>query len=182
MYAVIETGGKQYRVQPGDVVAIEKLEGEVGGTIKFENVLLASKPVGDASTIWLGKPLLAGAIVQAEIVGQGRGEKVMIVKMKRRKQYRRTQGHRQCLTQVLVTEVTNGAGETATLSASDKKARLDGFYTQLKPKGLASTPKTLGSRKRLAAAAKTAAPTKAAASPSETAAPKKRVAKKAASK
>lgn len=176
MYAVIETGGKQYRVQPGDVVAIEKLDGEVGGTIKFENVLLASKPAGDTSQIWLGKPLLAGATVQAEIVGQGRGEKVMIVKMKRRKQYRRTQGHRQCLTQVLVTEVTNGAGESATLSASDKKAKLDGFYTQLKPKGPAMSPKTLGSRKRLAAAAKAAPAEKSAGA----AAPKKRVAKKTA--
>ena len=174
MYAVIETGGKQYRVQPGDVVAIEKLEGEVGVTLKFENVLLASKPSGDSSQIWVGKPLLTGATVQAEIVGQGRGEKVMIVKMKRRKQYRRTQGHRQFLTQVLVTEVTNGAGESATLSASDKKAKLAGFYTQLKPKGEAMTAKTLGSRKRLAAAAKAA--------PSSASAPKKRVAKKASAK
>ena len=93
-----------------------------------------------------------GAEVQGEIVGQGRGDKVMIVKMKRRKQYRRTQGHRQFQTQVLVTGLSNGSGETATLSAEQKKTTLSKFHSQLKAKGKAFSPKILGSRKRLAAA------------------------------
>jgi len=168
MYAVIETGGKQYRVAPGDLLQIEKLSGDAGSKIKFEQVLFASKGAADSAQIWLGKPYLNGASVEAEVVGQGRGEKVLIIKMKRRKQYRRTQGHRQEQTQLLVTSVANGAGETATLSAADKTAFLAKFHTNLKAKGPARTAKTLGSRKRMAAAAgaskKAAAPkaTKAA--------------------
>src|SRR5688500_6749361 len=106
MYAVIESGGKQYSVRPGEVVQIEKIEGEVGAATKFGSVLLAAKAAGDNTTIWLGKPALSGATVDGIIVGQGRGDKITIIKMKRRKQYRRTQGHRQNLTQVLVTGVS----------------------------------------------------------------------------
>lgn len=145
MYAVIHTGGKQYRVQPGDIVQIEKLEGEVGNPVSFERVLLVAKPNGEqAPQVWLGKPELSGARVSGEIVGQGRGDKILIIKMKRRKQYRRTQGHRQFLTQVLVTEVATGAGESAKLSDSDKKSRLAGFQSHLAAKGQAFTkPKWL---------------------------------------
>lgn len=150
MYAVIETGGKQYRVQPGDFIQIEKIEGDVGSSIKFDQVLFLSKPSSDSSQVWLGKPYVNGANVQAEIISQGRGEKILIVKMKRRKQYRRTQGHRQEQTQLIVTGVDNGAGEKAELAATDKQAKMKTFQTQLKPKGPASTPKTLGSRKRMA--------------------------------
>jgi large subunit ribosomal protein L21 len=180
MYAVIQTGGKQYRVAPGDIVQIEKIEGEVGSNVKFNEVLFCSKQGAENSQIWLGKPTLAGAAVEGEVVGQGRGEKLLLVKMKRRKQYRRTQGHRQYLTQVLVTGVSNGSGESATLSADDKKKKLSTFQSHLAPKGLAHTPKTLGSRKRLAAAGgKAAAP--AADAPKAEAA-KKAPAKKAPAK
>ena len=89
MYAVIQTGGKQYKVSPGEVVQVEKLEGEIGSATKFSEVLLVAKPGDSATTIWLGKPTLNGAIVDAQIVGQGRGNKEIIIKMKRRKQYRR---------------------------------------------------------------------------------------------
>jgi large subunit ribosomal protein L21 len=183
MYAVIETGGKQYRVQVGDFVEIEKLDGDVGGAVHFDKVLLVAKPGTDGSQIWLGKPLLNGAKVDAEIVGQGRGAKVTIVKMKRRKQYRRTQGHRQFQTQVIVTGLTNGAGETASLSAEEKKTKLAKFVTDLAPKGLAMTPKTLGSRKRLAAARRSGSAAPEAATPAKAAtAPKKAAAKKAPAK
>jgi large subunit ribosomal protein L21 len=161
MYAVIEAGGKQYRVQTGDVVQVEKVDGPVGSTVKFDQVLFASKPAGETAQVWLGKPYLSGAHVMGEVVGQGRGEKILIIKMKRRKQYRRTQGHRQEYTQLLITQVATGAGETAELSATDKQAKLKSFQSHLKPKGLPKTPKTLGSRKRLAAARATQA-TKAA--------------------
>ncbi len=179
MYAVIQTGGKQYRVQPGDIVQIEKIEGEVGTAVKFDQVLFCSKGNPDQAQVWIGKPLLQGASVDGEFVGQGRGEKLMLVKMKRRKQYRRTQGHRQYQTQILVVGVANGAGETATLSDSDKKTRLAKFQTHLAPKGPASTPKTLGSRKR-AANAKAAAHKAGGSTKSETAAAPK--ASKAAAK
>src|SRR4051812_26025074 len=98
MYAVFESGGKQHRVQPGDILRVEKLEGEVGSAVKFDRVLLVAQG-GEGGKLSIGKPLLSGASVEAEIVGQGRGDKVIIVKMKRRKQYRRTQGHRQFQTE-----------------------------------------------------------------------------------
>ncbi|OFZ20351.1 MAG: 50S ribosomal protein L21 [Bdellovibrionales bacterium GWB1_55_8] len=178
MYAVIQTGGKQYRVQPGDVFQVEKLEGDVGSALTFDQVLLLSKPNGETPQIWLGKPSVSGATVKAEIVGQGRGEKIVMVKMKRRKQYRRTQGHRQEYTQLIVTDVDNGSGEKATLSASDKQAKVTSFKTQLKPKGEAFTPKTLGSRKRLAAKAKEAKASPKAATPAEAKPAKKKAAAK----
>jgi large subunit ribosomal protein L21 len=152
MYAVIETGGKQYRVQPGDFVQVEKLDGDVGSSVKFDQILFFSKADSENAQVILGKPLIQGAQVQAEVVGQGRGEKILIVKMKRRKQYRRTQGHRQNYTQLLVTAVDSGAGDKLALSAEEKKTQLSKFQSHLKAKGPAATPRTLGSRKRMAAA------------------------------
>jgi large subunit ribosomal protein L21 len=154
MYAVIETGGKQYRVQTGDIVQIEKLEAEMGKPVKFDHVLMLGKPSEENSQIWLGKPYVNGAHVEGEVVGEGRGEKVLIVKMKKRKQYRRTQGHRQFHTQVLVTGLSNGAGETLTLSADDRKKLMASFQTHLTPKGPAHSKPVLGSRKRAMAAHK----------------------------
>src|SRR5947209_3115458 len=135
MYAVIETGGKQYRVHPGDALQLEKLDGKIGASLKFDQVLFLSKADAENAQITLGKPYISGATVQAEVVGQGRGEKILIVKMKRRKQYRRTQGHRQNYTQLLVTAVDSGAGEKLILSDADKKAKLGKFQSHLKPKG-----------------------------------------------
>jgi large subunit ribosomal protein L21 len=182
MYAVIESGGKQYKVQPGDVVQIEKLEGDVGSAVKFEQVLFSSNAKIEDSKVWIGKPYLSGASVQGEIVGQGRGDKILIIKMKRRKQYRRTQGHRQEYTQVLITGLD--AGEKLALTAEDKKAKLASFQSHLQPKGLAMTPKTLGSRKRMladhaAAHAAGGAPAKAAGATKAKKVPTKKVATKA---
>jgi large subunit ribosomal protein L21 len=150
MYAVFESGGKQHRVQPGDIIRIEKLESDVGGSLKFDRVLLVAKPGEGDSKLWLGKPLLSGASVDAEVVGQGRGDKTIIVKMKRRKQYRRTQGHRQFLTEILITGVDNGAGEKQALDAAAKKERTDKWFTLLRPVGSAFQPKIVGSRQRIA--------------------------------
>lgn len=138
MYAVIETGGKQYRVQPGDFIQIEKLEGNPGEKLQFSQVLFCSQPPKtetEPSQLWVGKPYLTGASVQGEVVGQGRGEKVFIVKMKRRKGYRKTQGHRQEQTQVLITALDNGSGQKAGLSTEEAKAKLASFRTSLTPKG-----------------------------------------------
>ena len=101
-YAVIRTGGKQYRVAPGDVLRIERLAGEVGASVEFEEVLLAA---GDGA-IRIGTPLVEGARVRAEIVGQGRARKILVFKKKKRKNYRRRRGHRQAITTVRVTEIT----------------------------------------------------------------------------
>lgn len=99
-HAVIRTGGKQYRVAQGDLVRIEKLDGAAGDTITFDEVLFLG---GDSPKF--GTPLVQGAKVSGEIVSQGRGEKIIIFKFKRRKKYRRKAGHRQCFTSVKITEV-----------------------------------------------------------------------------
>lgn len=102
MYAIVETGGKQYRVEPGEVLQIEKLAGEVGGTVELEQVRLVQ---GDGGLL-IGRPWVERARVTAEIIGQGRTRSTMVFKKKRRKNYRRTKGHRQCFTQVRITGIT----------------------------------------------------------------------------
>ncbi|MEK9825825.1 MAG: 50S ribosomal protein L21, partial [Methylotenera sp.] len=97
-YAVIKTGGKQYRVVPGERLKVEKLETEVGGTVTLNQVLMVSD--GDKTTI--GSPIVEGASVKATVVSHGRGDKVMIFKMRRRKHYRKTQGHRQSFTEIKI--------------------------------------------------------------------------------
>ena len=98
MYAVIQTGGKQYRVQPGETIVVEKLDGDKGDSIEFDNVLL----VGGDAGVSLGHPRLDGAKVTGEIVEQGRGEKLVVYKFQRRKDYRRRNGHRQSYTAVKI--------------------------------------------------------------------------------
>ncbi len=98
MYAVIKTGGKQYRVVPGERLKVEKLETEVGGTVTLNQVLMVSD--GDKTTS--GSPIVKGASVKATVVSHGRGDKVMIFKMRRRKHYRKTQGHRQSYTEIKI--------------------------------------------------------------------------------
>jgi len=100
-YAVIRTGGKQYRVAPGDVVRVERLGGDVGAAVEFTEVLLTA---GEGA-VRVGTPLVEGAHVRGEIVAQGRDRKVLVYKKKRRKNYRRRRGHRQSVTTVRVTEI-----------------------------------------------------------------------------
>jgi large subunit ribosomal protein L21 len=101
MYAVIETGGKQYRVQPGDTVVLEKLSGTTGDAVEFDQVLLLS----DDENVAVGRPLIDGARVTGKIVEQGRGPKLIVYKFKRRKNYRKKNGHRQAFTAVKIDEV-----------------------------------------------------------------------------
>jgi len=103
VYAIIESGGKQYRVEPGAVVALERIPGEVGSQVELDRVLLVS----DGSTIKVGQPTVAGAKVISQIVAQTRGEKIYVFKFKRRKKYRRKTGHRQELTEVRVAEIVS---------------------------------------------------------------------------
>jgi large subunit ribosomal protein L21 len=105
-YAVIRTGGKQYRVAPGDVIRVEKLSGEPGSDIEFQEVLMTA----DEGTVRVGAPLVAGARVTATVVQHGKAKKILVFKKKRRKNYRRHQGHRQQFTAVRVTGIETGAG------------------------------------------------------------------------
>jgi large subunit ribosomal protein L21 len=98
MYAVIKTGGKQYRVTEGDTLQVEKLAGAAGDPIQFDDVLL----VGGGDAVKVGKPLVGGASVKAEVISQDRGDKIIVFKMRRRKNYRRKQGHRQAYTRVKI--------------------------------------------------------------------------------
>ena len=100
-YAVIKTGGKQYRVEPGDVIRVEFLPGEVGTEVSFSEVLLRSTDAG----LTIGSPTVSDAQVSARILHQGRARKILVYKKKRRKNYRRRQGHRQHLTTVQVLAV-----------------------------------------------------------------------------
>jgi large subunit ribosomal protein L21 len=103
MYAVIQTGGKQVRVEPGKTVTVEKLAGDVGTKVVFDQVLLVSS--GDGGNVSVGKPTVSGAKVTGEIVEQGRGEKLVVFKFRLRKNYVRRNGHRQDLTKVKIAEI-----------------------------------------------------------------------------
>ena len=102
MYAVIKTGGKQYRVAKDDVLTVEKLDGDAGAEIEFKDVLM----VGEGASVKVGKPLVSGAKVTAELVEQTRGPKVISFKKRRRKNSRRKRGHRQDLSTVRITGIS----------------------------------------------------------------------------
>ncbi len=104
MYAVIQTGGKQYRVSEGDTVKVEKLVAEEGSVVDFDKVLL----VADGDDIKVGKPFVDGGKVSATVEGHGRGKKVMIVKFRRRKHHLKRQGHRQSFTALKITAISAG--------------------------------------------------------------------------
>lgn len=101
MYAVIKTGGKQYRVEEGDLLKVEKIETATGDSIEFDQVLL----VADGDNVTVGQPLVDGAKVTAEVTEQGRHKKVKIIKFRRRKHSRKQQGHRQWFTEVKITGI-----------------------------------------------------------------------------
>jgi large subunit ribosomal protein L21 len=117
MYAIIKTGGKQYRVAPDDTFEVERLPGNAGDTIELGEVLMIAGETG----IEVGAPLVAGASVTAELVAQTRGDKIIIFKKRRRKHYRRRQGHRQDLTLLKVTAI-NAAGKKPAKKAATKPA------------------------------------------------------------
>ncbi len=140
MYAVIRTGGKQYKVAPQDVLQIEKIEGAAGEAVQFPDVLMVAGE-GEPS---VGAPLVSGAVVSAEVVEQGRGPKIIIFKKRRRQNYRRKRGHRQDLTTVRILEIfTDGrapvlakeskaaeTGETAPEAAPEAQFELEPAVTE----------------------------------------------------
>ncbi len=195
MYAVIKTGGKQYRVQPGDLLVVEMLDGEAGAAVSFGEVLM----LGDGDAVTVGAPLVDGASVAATLIETRKGEKVKIFKKIRRQGYRRTRGHRQNETVLRVTGITAGGKETkwdgtvslttkaeldarargldfATLNVSKKtlKAQAAATTADVKPAAKAKAPKVTDTVAEDAAAAapveteaKKAAPKKAAAPKAE---------------
>lgn len=194
MYAVIKTGGKQYRVQPGDLLVVEKLDGEPGADVAFGDVLM----LGDGDTVTLGAPVVDGASVSATLIETRKGEKVKIFKKIRRQGYRRTRGHRQLESVLRVTAIA-GAGKTAKWDGEvdlTPKAVLDARARGLNievaaPVAAEAKPAKAAPKKAAkateaegdapAAEAKKAAPKKAAA-PKADAGEKKAAPKKAAAK
>ena len=167
MFAVIKTGGKQYKVAKDDVIVVEKLDGETGEVVAFDSVLM----VGEGAETKAGAPFVEGVCVAGEVVEQTRGDKVLIFKKKRRQNYRRTKGHRQDLTVVKITDILT-----------------DGKKPAAKPKKAAAPKKTEegeGEAEAKKAPAKKAAAKKPAAAkkaPAKKAPAKKAAAKKTATK
>ncbi len=104
MYAIIKSGGKQYRVKAGEQVRVEALAAEVGASVSLEEVLL----VGTGDAVKVGAPMVSGAKVKATVVSHGRGDKVKIFKLRRRKHYQKTQGHRQSYTELRIDDIIQG--------------------------------------------------------------------------
>ena len=171
MYAVIKTGGKQYRVQPGDVIVVEKLDGEAGASVSLGDVLM----LGGEKGVTLGAPLIAGAAVAATLVETRKGEKIKIFKKTRRQGYRRTNGHRQMESVLRITGI-DGAGENAKWDGETSlmtKAEMN-----LRARGLA--PRTTETEVEAKPAKKAAAPKAEVAATEDKPAAKKAPAKKAA--
>ena len=162
MYAVVKTGGKQYRVAKDDTILVEKLDAEEGQKVTLCDVML----LGEGDNVTVGTPVVANASVEAQVVSQTRGPKIIIFRRKRRKNHRRTQGHRQDLTLLKITDINTSAKKAA---APAKKAAA--------PKADAAEP---AAEKKAPAAKKTAAKKTAAkkTAAKKAAAPKKAAAKK----
>ena len=166
MYAVIKTGGKQYRVQAGDLLVVEKLDGEPGAEVAFGDILM----LGDGEAVTVGAPLVDGAKVSATLIETRKGEKVKIFKKIRRQGYRRTRGHRQSETVLRVTAI-DGAGKSAKWDGKvdlTSKALLDARARNLK--NVVAELEAAAAPAKAEAPAKKAAPKKAAAKKSDDAA------------
>ena len=121
MYAIIESCGKQYKVTEGDVVFFEKLDAEEGKKVTFDNVILVS----NEGKVQIGNPYVKGVKVEGKVISHGKGKKIIVFKMKPKKNYRRKQGHRQPYTKVEITSIKTAAKKTATKTAkADEKAEV----------------------------------------------------------
>ena len=183
MYAVIKTGGKQYRVQPGDVIVVEKLDGETGSNVSFGEVLM----LGGDKGVTLGAPMIDGATVAATLVETRKGEKIKIFKKTRRQGYRRTNGHRQMESVLRITGIDGAGekakwdGETSLMTKAEMNLRARGLAprvetTEAKPAKKAPAAKAVDVE---TAPAKKAAAPKAAKTETKAAPAKKAPAKKA---
>ncbi len=157
MYAVFRTGGKQYRAAKGDVLRLEKIEGEEGASVEFDNVLL----IGDGSDIKVGNPVVAGSFVTAKVIRQGKSKKVSVVKFKRRQNYLRQGTHRQFFTEVEITGI-NASGGKAPAKKADAGEAMPAAKKAAKKSGKKAAKKTGKKAAKKPAARKTAAKKKAA--------------------
>jgi len=123
MFAVIKTGGKQYKVAKNDVISVERLAGDAGDKVAFTDVLMLGGAKEDGSDAVIGAPMVPGASVAAEVVEQGRGAKIIVFKKKRRHNYRRKKGHRQDLTMVRILDVQAKAKKAAPKKAAPAKTQ-----------------------------------------------------------
>ncbi len=137
MFAVIKTGGKQYKVSSGDVVKVERLEGEAGATLHLGDVLM----LGGDNKMTVGAPFLQDAAVRATILEQGRGDKIIVFKKRRRQGYRRKAGHRQDLTVLRIEEVIASGGSGLPKLIAPKKSASTPKTVEEKPAKVASAPK-----------------------------------------
>jgi len=181
MYAVIKTGGKQYRVKAGDMLVVEKLDGDAGAQVAFDQVLM----LGDGSDVVVGAPVVEGAVVNATLVETRKGDKIKVFKKIRRQGYRRTQGHRQFETVLRVTGIT-GEGKSDTWDGVvdlTTRAVLNARARGLKlpePAVAVAAPEALAAEAAPAPAKKAAAPKAKAAPTSDDAAEAKPAASKPA--
>jgi large subunit ribosomal protein L21 len=129
MYAVIKTGGKQYKVEAGATLKVEKLLGEVGSKVVIDKVLM----INDGENTTIGAPLITGATVNATVVSHGRADKVMIFKFRRRKHYRKTQGHRQSFTEILINDIGGKAAVAKPAAAPKAEAKVAKAPAAAKP-------------------------------------------------
>ncbi len=176
MFAVIRTGGKQYRVAPNDIIEIEKIAGEPGDIVELGEVLLLGGEGGPKT----GSPTIAGAMVAAEVLEQKRDDKVIVFKKKRRKGYRRTKGHRQALTALRITEILTDGKKPSKVAAKPAPAK-----TETKPaetKAEAKPAAKVPAKKALAKKTAAKTETKPAAKSAAKKAPAKASAKKTAAK
>jgi large subunit ribosomal protein L21 len=171
MFAVIRTGGKQYRVAPNDIIEIEKIAGEPGDIVELGEVLLLGGEGGPKT----GSPTIAGALVAAEVLEQKRDAKVIVFKKKRRKGYRRTKGHRQSLTALRITEILTDGKKPSKAAAKPAPAKAETKPAETKP---AAKP----AEKKAEAKAVAKAPAKKEAKPAAKKAEAKPAAKKSAAK
>ncbi len=137
MYAVFRTGGKQYRASKGDKLRVERLDAEEGATVEFDQVLL----VGEGANVQLGSPLLAGGKVKAKVTSQGRGKKIVVLKFRRRTNYKRVKGHRQYFTEVEVTSISGSAPKKAATSDAETQAPEKAAKTTTKKAAKTTTKK-----------------------------------------
>ena len=180
MYAIVKTGGKQYKVSVGDLIRVESLQVEVGSSIELEQVLLICR---DGKTI-VGSPLIAGAKVKASVVSVGREKKITVIKFRRRKDSRLKQGHRQYYTELKIDDIVSSASkkttaENKTASKTESKTK-EASKKAEKPASKKPTPKKAESKK--ATPKKTTAKSKTVAEKAPKAESKKTVAKKVAKK
>ncbi len=156
MYAVIRTGGKQYKVAKNDVIAVERLSGEAGDVIALDQVLL----LGDGAAATIGSPLVGGACVAAEVLQQAQADKVLIFKKKRRHNYRRKKGHRQQVTVLRVTDILTDGKRPEPGAKAAPRAKAEKAEGEKKPAAKKAAAKKTAAKKAPAkkAAAKKAAP------------------------